>query len=146
MTYGEKLLDPRWQKKRLEILKRDNWKCCLCEDEKSTLHIHHKKYTGEPWDAVPENLQTLCIHCHEVVESVIKWTDNNGNLIRILKFDNGSNGLFLVAIIADKEDSTKHGVAMYHYRNDTLTFAASIRSSFIGKISDVLQTIKSKVH
>jgi len=27
MTYKEKLLDPRWQKKRLEVLERDGWAC-----------------------------------------------------------------------------------------------------------------------
>jgi len=27
LTYSEKLKDPRWQKKRLEILSRDNFTC-----------------------------------------------------------------------------------------------------------------------
>ncbi len=29
MTYAEQLKDPRWQKRRLEILQRDEWRC-LC--------------------------------------------------------------------------------------------------------------------
>jgi len=44
MSYQEKLKDPRWQKKRLEILQRDGWKCKWCGEEKQTLHIHHLKY------------------------------------------------------------------------------------------------------
>lgn len=28
--YAKKLMDPRWQKKRLEIFKRDGWKCQNC--------------------------------------------------------------------------------------------------------------------
>lgn len=30
MSYAEQLKDPRWQKKRLEILNRDEWKCTWC--------------------------------------------------------------------------------------------------------------------
>lgn len=29
-SYAEKFKDPRWQKKRLKIMERDNWKCCEC--------------------------------------------------------------------------------------------------------------------
>ena len=33
MGYSEKLKDPRWQKKRLEILERDNFRCQYCGDK-----------------------------------------------------------------------------------------------------------------
>ncbi len=66
MTYAEKLKDPRWQKKRLEILQRDEWHCKCCGDNKETLHIHHLHYTGKnPWDIPNEFLMTLCATCHE---------------------------------------------------------------------------------
>lgn len=69
MTYVEKLRDPRWQKKRLEILKRDKWKCKYCNDEKTELHVHHIKYTeAHPWDEKMENLMALCKDCHKIVE------------------------------------------------------------------------------
>ena len=67
MNYKEKLLDPRWQKKRLEILQRDDFACKKCRDKTSTLHVHHRRYLQgcEPWD-VPNNvLVTLCEDCHE---------------------------------------------------------------------------------
>lgn len=32
MTYSQKLRDPRWQKKRLEILERDSFTCQHCHD------------------------------------------------------------------------------------------------------------------
>lgn len=63
-NYAEKLTDPRWQKKRLEVLSRDGWSCQRCSDTSSTLHVHHKRYTGEPWDAPLEDLVTLCAECH----------------------------------------------------------------------------------
>lgn len=65
--YSEKLKDPRWQKKRLEILSRDEWMCQYCYDSSSTLHIHHRYYirNTDPWDYPPEALVTLCESCHE---------------------------------------------------------------------------------
>lgn len=65
-TYSEKLKDPRWQKKRLEILNRDEWSCQSCLDPTSTLHVHHRRYLPgkEPWDIPDELLVTLCEHCH----------------------------------------------------------------------------------
>ena len=38
-TYLEKLKDPRWQKKRLEILERDGWKCMACGEKEKTLRV-----------------------------------------------------------------------------------------------------------
>jgi 5-methylcytosine-specific restriction endonuclease McrA len=63
-TYQEKLKDPRWQRKRLEIFQRDNWKCTECGNDKLTLHVHHKEYEGEPWDAPDDKLKTICETCH----------------------------------------------------------------------------------
>jgi hypothetical protein len=66
-SYGEKLRDPRWQKKRLKILNRDKWICQICEDESKILHVHHIFYDGSnnPWDCMDESLITLCLDCHE---------------------------------------------------------------------------------
>jgi len=38
VTYAEKLKDPRWQKKRLEIMERDEWTCQWCVDSESPLN------------------------------------------------------------------------------------------------------------
>lgn len=65
-NYGVKLQDPRWQKKRLEILDRDGFACQLCKDKESTLHVHHLKYIGDnPWDTPDSLLITVCEACHE---------------------------------------------------------------------------------
>lgn len=65
-TYKEKLKDPRWQKKRLEIFKRDGWCCQKCFDNQSTLHVHHRIYEPdkEPWEYDDDLLVTLCDTCH----------------------------------------------------------------------------------
>ena len=66
-AYENKLKDPRWQRKRLEILDRDDWACTGCGDESNTLHVHHKRYTkgSEPWEYEGEDLTTLCEECHD---------------------------------------------------------------------------------
>lgn len=67
MTYSKKLKDPKWQKKRLEILNRDDWKCKSCGDKEKTLHVHHTGYRGtDPWDTPDNMLITLCEDCHEL--------------------------------------------------------------------------------
>lgn len=63
--YWQKLQDPRWQKRRLEILQRDNFTCKDCGAKDKTLHVHHDFYTGEPWEAPSLWLHTLCSECHE---------------------------------------------------------------------------------
>jgi len=67
LRYSEKLRDPRWQKKRLFILERDEWACKKCGARDKTLHVHHKYYIAdkEPWDVPDQCLVTLCFECHE---------------------------------------------------------------------------------
>lgn len=74
MTYKEKLLDPRWQKKRLEVLESDYWSCRACESKTGTLHVHHLWYEKDcdPWDYPNECLITLCDKCHEKAPK-INW-------------------------------------------------------------------------
>lgn len=66
-SYQDKLKDPRWQKKRLEILERDEWTCQRCYSQKDTLNVHHRKYlpNKDPWECPNELLITLCQSCHE---------------------------------------------------------------------------------
>lgn len=76
-TYGEKLLDPRWQRKRLGIFERDDWKCTSCGATERTLQVHHRRYVpgGEPWDVPDADLTTLCDRCHEWESKERQHTD-----------------------------------------------------------------------
>lgn len=67
-TYAEKLKDPRWQKKRLEVLNYNDFTCNICNDTESTLHVHHKMYAKgkEPWEYEHEQYAVLCENCHEI--------------------------------------------------------------------------------
>lgn len=66
-TYSEKLSDPRWQRKRLEILERDNFTCQRCDRADRQLHVHHSYYVKyrDPWLYPNWSLQTLCATCHK---------------------------------------------------------------------------------
>jgi hypothetical protein len=68
VKYSEKLKDPRWQKKRLEVFLRDEFTCQICLDSETTLNVHHKRYipNNEPWDYSLNDLITLCENCHNV--------------------------------------------------------------------------------
>lgn len=72
-NYSELLLDPQWQKKRLEILELDNWRCRHCESKKKTLHVHHLYYIKgrKPWEYDNSAFITYCHECHEDCKSVI---------------------------------------------------------------------------
>jgi len=70
IPYWQKLLDPRWQKKRLEVLNRDKFECVLCEDGTATLHVHHEYYISgrQPWDYPLSAYKTLCSSCHKLTK------------------------------------------------------------------------------
>jgi len=79
VSYSEKLKDPRWQRKRLEIMDRDSWQCRHCESKEKTLNVHHIYYHkgAAPWEYENEMLLTLCEKCHEMIEirnkDMLKW-------------------------------------------------------------------------
>jgi len=65
-TYSELLRDPRWQKRRLQIMDRDGFQCQECFDDKKTLNVHHRRYirNRDPWEYDDGDLVTLCEDCH----------------------------------------------------------------------------------
>jgi len=66
MTYIEKLQDPQWQKKRLEIMSRDGFQCIKCSSKTNTLTVHHFYYISGrmPWEYPDQSMVTLCRKCH----------------------------------------------------------------------------------
>lgn len=76
MSYHKKLKDPRWQKKRLEILERDDFTCQNCGSQNETLQIHHWKYNSDPWEIEDCFLVTLCGLCHEKITEDINEIKN----------------------------------------------------------------------
>jgi hypothetical protein len=104
--YSEKLKDPRWQKKRLDILQRDGWFCQKCFNKEATLHVHHRRYIPgrDPWDYSNHLLVTLCEECHSVERE--DWDHSADSLLeqlqekflgdQIFDFASGINGIELL--------------------------------------------------
>lgn len=65
MSYSALLRDPRWQRKRLEIMRRANFRCEDCGSDRRTLNVHHERYDGLPWESPGDALACLCEGCHE---------------------------------------------------------------------------------
>ena len=66
-AYSEQLRDPRWQRRRLEIMQRDNFTCQICGSTSKTLNVHHHvyHYGYMPWEYADNELITLCSDCHK---------------------------------------------------------------------------------
>lgn len=126
-TYSEKLRSPQWQKKRLEIFKRDKFKCKKCGDTDTQLHVHHKEYIdgNDPWEYDNKYLVTLCEDCHSQIERI---KEENPEIeferIKIHKSDNWSGGSKIIFIstpfqcdmqIFDENGKWKDG---YSFTND----------------------------
>ena len=64
---------PEWQKKRLEIMERDGWKCLNCETKQAMLSVHHQWYEKgkEMWEYPDNCYRTLCSECHEYEHDLI---------------------------------------------------------------------------
>lgn len=69
--------DPRWQKKRLEILEYNKWTCESCHSTENTLNVHHKYYeeNKKPWDYEDEAFTVLCNKCHKEEHSLKNSAD-----------------------------------------------------------------------
>lgn len=118
MTYAEKLNDPRWQKKRLSIFQRDEFKCLLCTDDQTQLHVHHDKYVGKnPWDTPDELLKTYCKHCHAIVEDLKKEKMSDFRIEKCIKYFTQSidPSPILIAVILKFPSEDKYSYLFYHW-------------------------------
>lgn len=66
--YRKLLKDDRWNQRRIEIMRRDGFRCCRC-GAKSKLNVHHRWYIygRQPWQYPDRCLVTLCEKCHHHV-------------------------------------------------------------------------------
>jgi hypothetical protein len=66
MPYREQLLNPAWQRRRLEKLESAGWECTDCGAADKTLHVHHRQYfKGRMvWEYADAELDVLCDDCH----------------------------------------------------------------------------------
>lgn len=65
MWYRNQLKDQRWSRRRMEIMRRDGFRCRRC-GATGNLNVHHKWYIygRKPWQYPDRYLVTLCEKCH----------------------------------------------------------------------------------
>ena len=109
-SYQQKLLDPRWQKRKAEILTRDNFTCQVpaCSSANKTLHVHHLDYIPgiEPWEYPDDMLKTLCFECHQKERDRDRLEVHLSNTLKMKGFFI-SDLLNLACIIDTNEKFTK---------------------------------------
>jgi 5-methylcytosine-specific restriction endonuclease McrA len=67
MKKGRLRLEPdRYRKLRLEILKRDRWRCQWC-NRMQNLQVHHVQFRSQMGADEEPNLITLCAACHKKI-------------------------------------------------------------------------------
>jgi hypothetical protein len=123
VSYLEKLKDPRWQKKRLEILQRDGWACVVCNRTDKNLQVHHNWYVkgASPWEYSSSQLCTLCQACHEKATEIqdnlkeylskMKPSQQAALLHRSERYCDKERDYRGVTISATREDSEPHRLA-----------------------------------
>jgi hypothetical protein len=72
-AYLELFKDPKWQKKRLDVMKDAGFACANCGESSKTLSVHHGYYEQgkKPWEYPNDSLHCLCDECHR--NSHIIW-------------------------------------------------------------------------
>jgi hypothetical protein len=125
-TYSDKLKDPRWQKKRLEILERDNYSCNDCGtglNGGKTLHVHHKEYIfgKDPWDYSEENFITLCEGCHaarhNIVPDLMEKPEEDFSIIAAYSVLYSALKSHIRTLFNDTDDSNRHAFSIFYYEN-----------------------------
>ncbi len=94
LSYEEQIKSPYWQKRRLQILQRDNFTCQICGSTEKTLHVHHLHYRKDAkiWDYPDNTLITLCEDCHRMEHEMRSENDNSiTNLIHDLSISGFTN-------------------------------------------------------
>lgn len=102
-TYSELLKDPRWQKRKTQILTRDNFTCQLCGDKSTTLHVHHKFYQDGflPWEYKDYVLVTLCEKCHSLIHANIPTTDVQLKIGDVVYQEHGDYDVYGIVFFID---------------------------------------------
>ena len=92
MDYKEQLKHPKWQKKRLEIMQRDGFKCRCCHNLKEDqLNVHHIIYDKEykfVWEYPNELLITVCSDCHKGEHELNQYNIANDLLKKLIILSN----------------------------------------------------------
>lgn len=108
--YIDSFKNPKWQKKRLHILSRDNFTCQFCGEKENPLHVHHFYYKKDfkPWEYPDDAMVTLCERCHNREHLFEGDCDINYNKIKDFFKKKGFSMVYFCYIISRLEYSIVH--------------------------------------
>lgn len=136
-AYQKKLQSPLWQRKRLEILQRDNFTCQHCGDNHIQLHVHHQFYEKgvEPWDHPEYLLITLCKVCHLVVENINRhWGGGQKIFVNFIKKYVSKEGDTVVCVSFIDYEFTIDKLVFFKYENDQVIYQYRMDRLFFNEI------------
>lgn len=134
-TYRQMFKDPRWQRKRLEVMSRDGFGCVQCGVKTVTLNVHHRYYESgrAPWEYPDDALQTLCENCHETITDVTRRLKaqlgrlDHGAILQVLGYAVGMEAIGkLFAGDAAKMPPGAHGVRLFVHEAFTMGLSAAV--------------------
>jgi len=73
-TRSARLKSADFNELRLEILRRDGWRCQFCGERKN-LEVHHIQFRSHLGADCEANLVTLCASCHMSIHQRRGWGD-----------------------------------------------------------------------
>ncbi len=124
-SYSEQLLDPRWQRKRLEVLNAADFCCEDCGSDQKTLHVHHRQYRkgALAWEYSADELVSLCDQCHETrhkIQSRLNFVlsnINNSGLSELLGYAEAALVGYEATSIKVFDGESISGIANYYKTN-----------------------------
>lgn len=136
-SYAELLKDPRWQKKRLEIMQRDNFTCQLCGSKEKHLNVHHLYYNGykEPWEYENDAMITVCDECHKLEHEKLnrEIIGRKISLGNVCTFDHSDFSCYMICYYINYETKNAFFIGVDDGSGYDSAFDAAFHVSDIGK-------------
>ncbi|MGN6438511.1 MAG: HNH endonuclease [Agriterribacter sp.] len=144
--YPDRLNTPQWQKRRLEIITRDNCTCRYCSDQSTKLDIHHKYYiTGkEPYEYPDEALVSACKPCHECI-TILQELGHDA--IVSVKLGNPSLPEMIIILMVHKDFVGKIGVSMFVNATSSrrMELKSTLTDKHIRKMNELLDMAENLI-
>jgi hypothetical protein len=156
-TYWELLKDPRWQRKRLEVMERDGFACVYCDSAEKTLNVHHSYYErgNAPWEYPDSSLHTLCEDCHKIAQESLTQLHREIGHLSLGDIDilcGVALGLQLQAdpdvLVEVRDGQVAEGIgAVFHVNGGAIVRAMNSRNRISGKTAwAISDQVRSKTY
>lgn len=71
IRYNRFLQSDTWKRIRAQRIAIDNGQCVYCMSSKN-IEVHHKTYIRSMGEELPEDLETVCRHCHAIIHGKVQ--------------------------------------------------------------------------